>query len=93
MPSQRSLSGIQWGGYLKRATSKISAMSFPTWYPPIGEKWPVPVCQENKVKFTLSPYRIKYMQQICLPKQNFTGKIGINKEELYELINAQGDKK
>lgn len=50
--SQRSVRGTQWGGYLNRATSKMRTISLPAWYPPIGEKWPVPVCTQT-VKWIL----------------------------------------
>lgn len=50
--SQRSVRGTQWGGYLNRATSKMRTISLSAWYPPIGEKWPVPVCTQT-VKWSL----------------------------------------
>ena len=37
--------GTQYGGYLKRATSRMSTESEARWYPPMGEKWPEPVCK------------------------------------------------
>mmetsp|Transcript_77974 Transcript_77974/g.170884 ORF Transcript_77974/g.170884 Transcript_77974/m.170884 type:complete len:252 (-) Transcript_77974:214-969(-) len=37
MDLYNSSRGTQWGGCLKRATSRISTKSFPAWKPPIGE--------------------------------------------------------
>lgn len=30
---------------MKRATSRMSTESEARWYPPMGEKWPEPVCK------------------------------------------------
>ena len=40
------LRGTQWGGYLKRAVSRISTMSCSAWKPPTGLKCPSPAPQD-----------------------------------------------
>jgi hypothetical protein len=48
---QRAVTGTQWGGYLNRATSNIRTISLSAWYPPRGEKCPIPVYYPTKWQF------------------------------------------